>query len=275
MYRILIVGAGYIGSEIARYFKAQKQKVWVLSRSGRNKEAWEDEGIQPITADLTRPETLVRLPAADFIVISPAPSGRDESSYRQIYLEGIGNFLKALSKNPRPLLVIYLSSTGVWKDQGGRWIDETVPADADAKRSQILAEAEKQVLNSGFPAIVFRLAGIYGPGRNRLDAIQKGSWPEAGHDGYMNLIHRDDIVAAVHLLFKKGTAGEMYLGVDDEPVLRSEYYAWLCSKLNRNPENYFIKNKAVFGKRCSNQKIKQLGYVFKYPTFREGYQVWL
>jgi len=275
MYRILVIGAGYVGGELARYFKAQKQKVWAVRRSSRNKEEWEKEGIQLITADLTCPETLVHLPAADFIVLSPAPSERNESSYRQIYLEGIGNYLTALKRNPRPLLVVYLSSTGVWKDQGGRWVDETVPADADTKRGQILAEAEKQVLNSGFPSIVFRLAGIYGPDRNRLDAIQKGSWPEAGNDGYMNLIHRDDIVAAVHLLFKKGTAGEIYLGVDDEPVLRSEYYAWLCGKLNRSMEDPFAKNKAIFGKRCSNQKLKQLGYVFKSPTFREGYQAWL
>ena len=273
MYRILIVGAGYVGSRLASHFRSKNQKVWGVTRTSRRRAELEAMGATPLLADLARPETLEAIPPAHFIVISPAPSARDEAHYRALYLTGIGNLLARLKKNPRPHLAVYLSSTGVYRDCGGAWVDETAALEPDTGKGRILLEAEEQVLRSGLPAAVFRLAGIYGPGRNAVERLRKGQWPEEKEDHFLNMIHVEDVVEAMPVLFNKAEAGGVYLGVDDEPVRRSEFAKWLCGKLGMPaPAGEDISREtAAGGKRCRNERLKGLGYSFKYPTFREGY----
>ncbi len=271
MYRILIAGAGYAGSAIARFYRSQNQKVWALCRTENKRQALERDGVSFIQADLANSETLVHIPRADFIVLSAAPDHREHESYRRLYVDGTAHFLTAVGRNPRPLLLVYLSSVGVWGDRKGQWLDETAPPDSDSERQCILTQAEKLVLNAPFPTLVLRLGGIYGPERNRIEATKAGKWPQDEPDAYINLIHRDDIVGSLHFLFKHGEAGQIYLGVDDEPVRRSEFAAWLCNKLDRPVTHPPLSEVQVSGKRCSNAKLKKLGYTMKYPTFREGY----
>jgi nucleoside-diphosphate-sugar epimerase len=266
MYHIQIVGAGYTGTRIARHFRDKKQKVWTVSRSAQKSS---EDGITAVRADLTKPESLEKIPPAHFIVLCPAPDTRSESDYRSVYLEGIGNYLSSLKNKPRPNFILYLSSTAVWKEREGEWVDETAPADADSARGRILIDAERQVLECGLPSAVFRLSGIYGPGRNRFEALKAGTWPENPANGWMNLIHVDDIVQAVPVLFKSGKEGEVYTGVDDEPVLKSELYLWLAEKTGIQPRFNF--DGPAGGKRCRNGKLKSLGFKPLYPSFREGY----
>jgi nucleoside-diphosphate-sugar epimerase len=271
MYTILVVGAGYVGSEIATYFKDKKQKVYGLTRNIGSAISLEKKGIQPIIADLSKAHALEAIPDAHFVVLSVAPDESTEDDYRKTYLEGICNFLESRRNKLRPNLIVYLSSTSVWKDRAGDWVEEATPPDADSEKAKILIAAEDQVLNSGFPSIVFRLGGIYGPHRNRIKAIESGLWPKSGeNEGYMNLIHRDDIVNAIPLLFKKAELGQVYSGVDNEPVLRSEFYRWICEQTEKEKTVDFNQEK-ITEKRCSNKKIKALGYDFLYPSFREGY----
>jgi len=271
MYSILVVGAGYLGGAVARHFKAKKQRVSAIVRSTtREKELLQDE-VLPVVADLTQPETLQKIPPAQFIVICPAPDRRDETGYRQLYVEGIGHFLEAIRKNPRPHLIVYISSTSVWKDRDGGWLDETIPPDAETSLGKILIEAEEQILNSGYPSCIFRLSGIYGPGRNRLRAFRDQTWPKREPDKYMNMIHLEDIVGAMPTIFKSAEVGKVYLGVDDEPVRRSEFCRWLSQKTGvaLKPDLF---EEPVMGKRCRNEGLKTLGVTFRYPTFREGYE---
>lgn len=269
MYHIQIVGAGYTGSRIAHFFREKKQKVWAVSRSAEKRTEFTEAGITPVNADLTRPESLEKLPSAHFIVLCPAPDGHEEADYRKIYLEGIGNYLTSLRNKPRPNFILYLSSTSVWKERAGEWVDESAPPDSGIAKGKILAEAESQVLESGYPSAVFRLSGIYGPGRNRLAALKAGMWPESPKNGWMNMIHVDDIAAAMPVLFKSAAAGNVYTGVDDEPVLRSDFYSWLTLKTGTPAK--FSYDQAREGKRCSNQKLKSIGFKPQYPSFREGY----
>ena len=230
MYTLQIVGAGYTGTKIAQFFADKKQKVFALTRSLEKAQEFEKQKIQPIVADLTRPETFSQIPPAHFIVLCPAPDETTEKAYEEIYIKGIGNYLKAIKKNPRPSLIVYCSSTGVWQDQSAGDFDETVVPTPQSKKAQILVEAEKQVLNSGYPAAILRLSGIYGPGRNRLQAFKEGRWPEPGTNRWMNLIHVDDIAALLPAFFKNAREGEVYLGTDDEPVLTSGLAQWLSEK---------------------------------------------
>ncbi len=273
MYHIQIVGAGYTGSRIAFDFISKKQKVWAVTRTDRRHAEFRQAGITPLIADLTRPETLESLPPAHFVVICPAPDGRTENDYRKIYLEGTAHFLKSLKNKPRPNFILYLSSTAVWRERGGEWVDESIPADADSEKGKILKAAEGQILNCGIPSAVFRLSGIYGPERNRLEALKAGKWPENPENGFVNMIHVTDIVRAVPVLFKSAQSGEIYTGVDDEPVLRSDFYGWLSAKTGFS--SGFKFDSSCSGKRCRNLKLKSIGFRPLYPTFREGYQSFL
>jgi len=276
LYTIQIVGAGYVGAAIAKHFRQNKQKVTALFRSAAKKELFAEDGIDCVLADLTKPASLSGIPPAHFIILCPAPDKRDEAGYRQVYVEGIRNYLNAIRPNPKPFLIVYLSSTGVWGDQKGAWVDEQTMAKPDHELGKILIEAERQILAADYPTLIFRLAGIYGPGRNRIDKLREGSWPRPGtQDAYMNMIHRDDIVGAMQYLFNVGEKGTVYLGVDDEPVLQSDYYEELCRQIGLEiREDRMIKGQEA-GKRCRNARLKSLGFKFRYSTFREGYKALL
>lgn len=270
MYNILVVGAGYLGSAVARHFKDKKQRVYAVTRSAFKAAEFEAEGILPVMADLHHPKTLEKIPPAHFIVISAAPDESTEEEYRRVYLDGIRHFLQSRAGQPRPYLIVSISSTSVWKDAGGEWVHENVPADAETEKGKILRASEELVLESGYPAVIFRLSGIYGPGRNRLAAFRASQWPGQEPDAYMNMIHVEDAAGAIAVLFKEGKEGGIYTGTDDEPVLRSEFCGWLSHKMGRVPVS-ISKPQQPGGKRLMNTRLKEMGFKFRYPTFREGY----
>ena len=109
MYTIQIVGAGYTGTRIAQFFAAKKQKVFALTRSIQKAQDFKAQKINPIIADLTKVETLSQIPSAHFIVICTAPDQSTEAAYEAVYLKGIGNYLKAIKKHPKPFLILYLA----------------------------------------------------------------------------------------------------------------------------------------------------------------------
>jgi nucleoside-diphosphate-sugar epimerase len=121
------------------------------------------------------------------------------------------------------------------------------------------------------PSAILRLGGIYGPGRTRIAAILNPDWKLPAEDAYMNLIHVEDIVQAVALLFKKAEAGSVFLGCDGQPPKRSEFYAWLCEQLGKSWKPSFDRKAGMGGKRCRNDRLCALGQSFRYPSFREGY----
>ena len=270
MYTIQIIGAGYTGTRIAQFFAAKKQKVFALTRSVEKAQSFELQKINPIIADLTKPETLTKIAATHFVVICPAPDESTEAAYNSVYLQGVKNYLEAIKKHPKPFLIVYLSSTGVWQDQQGDVFDESILPQPTSAKAKILVEAEKQILNCGLPAAVLRLSGIYGPERNRLQAFQKKEWPSEGPDRWMNMIHVDDIAACLPTFFKNAKEGEVYLGTDDEPFLMSDLAQWINEKTGMKREFSFSKDSPT-GRRLKNTKFKDLGISLKYPTFREGY----
>lgn len=276
MYHILIVGAGYTGRAIAEKFVSKKQKVWAVTRSSDKAAALEQAGIRPVIADLAKPETLRSLPPAHFIVICPAPDERTEEAYRAVYLEGIANFLDSRKTLPAPSLIVYLSSTGVWDAAEDGDIDESCEPDPQSMRAKILLAAERQILMAPYPSAVFRLSGIYGPGRNSLERIRAGKWPQENAGKYMNVIHRDDIVSGVEKLFSKARPGEVYLGVDDEPLARAEFLSWLAERLNLNlPPELSAAKLEKHGKRCQNKKLRALGWQPLYRNIKAGYEALL
>jgi nucleoside-diphosphate-sugar epimerase len=178
---------------------------------------------------------------------------------------------------------VYTSSTSVYGQTDGGRVDETSPADPQSPTAQILARTEQLLLAvaaRGFPALVLRVGAIYGPKRTYwMDQILAGRAKLDGKgDRILNMIHRDDVAGAVLAALTRGSPGAVYNAVDDYPVPQAELFQWLSQRLGCScpatgtPDRGGGRKRGATDKRVSNRKLKeQLGYRFKFPTFREGY----
>ncbi len=266
---LLVIGAGYVGFEAALEARKKGFQVYALARSEQKKKALQDEGIVPLYGDLTAPETLPEFPSVQRVLFAAAPDAHTESDYEIIYVKGLQAVLERLTRADQ---ILWISSTSVWGEEVQGVVDESViPSPREAK-AKLLLEAERQVLSSRFPAMILRLSGIYGPGRNRLAAFRVGRWPEPQTPlRYLNLIHREDIVRAIDFLFDRGEPGEVYIGTDCEPSLNRELARWLSVQFPRSQPVPGFSGLEPAGKRCSSFKLQAMGFSFRYPAFREGY----
>jgi len=172
----------------------------------------------------------------------------------------------------QPKRVFFVSSSSVFGQDAGQWVDEQTPPEVAGFNGQILLQAEALCLQT-WPSTILRCAGIYGEGRLRLINWLKAAKPvDTGL--WSNRIHIDDVVGILlHLLAvaeQQLPLADVYLGVDDCPVLQADVLDWLAAQLALMPVAKIVGQ--ARNKRLSNQAIKQLGYVFKYPSFKEGYQ---
>lgn len=283
--RILIAGCGYVGTQLGIELAEAGHRVWGLRR---RTEALPSV-IEPLAADLMEPSTLGNLPQGlNHIIYATAADGPGEEAYRRAYLEGTGHLLEALAaQGGRPRRFFFVSSTAVYGQQNGEWVDETSTTEPDAMNGKILLDAEARVLAGPFPATVLRLGGIYGPGRTRLiRMVESGEAtvsPEA--PSYTNRIHRDDAAGMLgHLIDRDEAAArgegtpptQIYLGVDGEPAPRHEVFDWLADQLGvSRPRRVAAEEAPRRGrggnKRCRSVRVLESGYALRYPSFREGY----
>jgi nucleoside-diphosphate-sugar epimerase len=276
--KTLIVGCGYLGTTLGKALLARGGEVWALRRDLDALMALERAGFYLFRADLTDPRSLDNLPQADAVVVCQAP--RRGETYKATYFDGTKNLVAALApRKPDKLLLV--SSTSVYSTAGGEWVDEATQPLAhphaskeDNDNAHFLLGAEKAVLSSGIPSMVLRLGGLYGPGRHRLRPLKEGKMSPSFSDSvYVNRIRVEDAVAGILLLLEKGKPGEIYLGVDDAPSTQNEFYSWVYDKLAL-PRPAVAGPDAPHGsnKRCSNAKMKALGFRPSFPSFREGYE---
>ncbi|WP_276300561.1 SDR family oxidoreductase [Halorussus lipolyticus] len=285
---VAILGCGYVGLELGRQLTEAGHRAIGVRRSESGIEAIEDAGFEAVQADVTDAETLSAVPDADAIVFSASSGGRDAETAREIYVEGLRTAIEHFGarENP-PERLLYTSSTGVYGDHGGDWVDEETPLSPQTDKTEVLAEAERVALDeapeNGIDGTVARLAGIYGPDRTRLERYLEGPVTE----GYLNMIHRDDAAGAVRFLLAEDLArGEVVLVVDDEPVSKWAFADWLADecgeehppkqttdeRLADDDLSERVERRILTSKRCSNDKLRTLGHDFNYPTYREGYR---
>jgi len=192
------------------------------------------------------------------------------AAYREVYLEGV----RQMNRHQPQARRIFVSSTSVYGQRDGSWVDESSPTEPAAETSRVLVETEREALGAG--AIVLRAAGIYGPGRAAL--FEKFRRGEAVIEGeglrWLNQIHRSDLIAALVHLLDAGVPGEIYNAADDEPVRLRDFYAWCSEKLGKPmPPHGPVDPKRKRGltdKRVSNRKLRAAGWAPQFRTFREG-----
>ena len=278
--RVLIVGCGYVGLPLGIELVRLGHEVCGLRRTAENDAELKAAGIQPLVADVTRATDLAALPGPfDWVVncVSSTRGGVEE--YREVYLSGTRNLLEWLGAAP-PKKFVYTSSTSVYGQTDSSMVKETSPTEPASETSRVLVETEKLLLSAApkFPAVVLRVAGIYGPERGQwFKQFLKGLAKIEG-DGsrFLNMIHREDVAGCIMAALQRGRPGEIYNAVDNEPVTQLHFFQWLAKTLGKDlppvaPED-LPRRRGVTNKRVSNAKLRaELKYEFQYPDFRAGY----
>ena len=271
---LLIVGCGDIGIRLAHLLNKQGVAVSGLRRSVQAL----PDFIAPVRCDLNdeRQVAQVFLQHYDSIVFTLVPQSLDEGGYRQTFGYNLTNIVQALAQAPaRPKTLLFVSSTSVYAQDNGEWVDETSPATATTFNGQWLLQAEQKLLaNKALNTTIVRLSGIYGPGRERLiNKVREGAW-DANDAHFTNRIHADDCAGVLHFLLqqsRKTALAPIYLASDDEPAPMNVVCNWLALKLHGPNPSSLPEVTTLRGKRCSSRLIRDAGYQFLYPGFREGY----
>lgn len=280
--RILVIGGGYSGQRFGQAAAALGAQVWLTHRS-------EQPPATPALAPGSGSLQWLRFDAANgalpvlpeglshgLLTLPPAADGRDDA---------LIHLLPALRQQPLQWLG-YLSTTGVYGDSQGAWVDETSPTGASLARSQARLQCEQRWLASGLPVQSFRLPAIYGPGRSPFASLRQGSGRLVHKPGQVFCrIHVDDIVGALlHGLALPADQRPAVVNVSDNaPCPSSETLGYAAHLLQcKLPAVQRFADVApsmspmalsfwADNRRVSNQLLcGELGYRLRYPTYREG-----
>jgi nucleoside-diphosphate-sugar epimerase len=272
MTRTLIVGCGYVGEALASRLVGQGHEVFGLRRTAADLPA----GVVGLKGDVSVSGGLGALPTGlDSVVYCVGAKKRDEGAYRAAYLDGLGQVIQALvDEGQSPSRILFTSSTSVYGQMRGEWVDESSPTHPRSFAGEIMLSAERLLQGSRFPSTVLRLGGIYGPGRTRLiDRVRRGEpLARSAEPAYTNRIHRDDAAAALAHLLALPEPDATYVGVDEDPADLGEVMRWIAERQGvALVEAEASQALAAGSRRCRNAALLASGFHFAYPSFREGY----
>lgn len=271
MARVLIAGCGYVGVATADLFHAAGWEVEGWTHSSISAAQLSAKPYPVRAVDITDRRAVQATDGKFNAAIHCASSGGgDADSYRQVYFQGAKNLVEILQPNR----FIFTSSTSVYAQTNGEWVDEESAAEPRHETGKILRATEDFIQQSG--GTVVRLAGIYGPGRSALlrKLLSGEARLENGGERYQNQAHRDDIATAIFLLAQMPNESRIVNVTDNGPMTQRECYEWLARKLHRPlPPPTTRRREAKRGasnKRVSNQKLRGLSWEPKFPTFPVG-----
>lgn len=279
---MLIIGCGYVGRRVAAQYQGLGETVRGLVRTPTSALALEQAGIRALALDLGV-DDLAPLAAGGerlFHFAPPPPSGRQDPWTRRL--------VDAFGRNGHPARLVYISTTGIYGDCGGAWVDEDRPPNPRADRAWRRWDAE-QVLGdwsrrSGAELVILRVAGIYGPGLLPLERIRQGlPLVRAEEAPYTNRIHVDDLVAVCVAAMDRGPNGARYNVSDGHPSTMTDYFFRVADAtgLPRPPtlplaeaDQHLSAGMLSYmreSRRLSNQRLlAELGVTLRYPTLAEG-----
>lgn len=260
---VVVIGAGDLGSRVARSRAAAGDRVLALRR--HPPAASSTDSVQWLAADLASGRGLDALPRhPDAVVVAVAPDERSEAAYRALYVDGVA---RVLDRFATPSRLLFVSSTAVYGEDAGEWVDEDTPPMPPAFNGKVLLEAEAHVAQYAARTTALRLSGLYGPGRDALrrSALQAS----AGRAHWTNRIHIVDAARAISLLLDHPEPPPVVLGTDDEPALQWQVMNFLRAQSGLAPLPE--PPGPISGRRIANARLRGLGWVARYPTYREGH----
>lgn len=292
MERLLIVGCGDIARRALPALRA-RYAVHALVRSARDAEMLRAAGITVHAGDLDRPESLAVLAGMAHHLLHLAPpnpqGGGDADGERD---ERTRHLIAALSSHGMlPRRVVYISTSGVYGDCRGEWVDETRALAPGSARARRRVDAERIITQwaaqSGIESVILRVPGIYAADRLPLDRLRRGTPVLRDEDDvYTNHIHADDLAAIIVLALEGAPAGAVYNASDDSEMKMGEWFDLVAERagLAHPPRvtraeaaRHIPANLLSFmseSRRLSNARLKaQLRYRFRYPTVRDGVPV--
>jgi nucleoside-diphosphate-sugar epimerase len=263
----LIIGCGYLGQRVAARWTAAGRAVAALTR--RNVDTLRNLGVAPVVGDILDPASLRGLPAAETVLYALGMDRTSGRSMREVYCDGLRHVLDTL---PAPRRFVYVSSTGVYGQTDGSWVDESSPTEPTEESGHIVLEAERLLREKLPAAVVLRFAGIYGPDRLlRRPAVLKGEALVGDAQKWLNLIHVEDGASAVLAAEAHGSPGQTYNVADDEPVSRRDFYTLLAELLRAPPARFEPRDEPGANRRVSNRKARfRLNWSPHFPHFRAG-----
>lgn len=270
--KILFLGCGDIAQRTARFLADQHQCTG-LRRNPKDLPA----DLTAVAADITDPKQIQSVLSQDYdiLVVTLTPGEFTEQAYRRAYIssaESIEIAIAGIKKSPK--LIIWVSSTSVYGDQQGAWVNESTTPQPGSFSGQILLQAEQIIQRLPCATTIVRFSGIYGPGRTRmLNQVKAGKGRPAEPKQWSNRIHSEDCAGVlahlIDLLDRGQTLQPIYLASDSEPVTQHQLRKWLATQMRVKLVEETVELGAV--RRCSNRQLLESGYRFKYPTYREGY----
>ena len=275
----LLLGCGYLGQRVADLWLGKGAHVIALTRSSATAEKLRGQGIEPIVGDVLHPASLQSLPHVETVVYAIGLDRASGASMRSVYVEGLANVLDAL---PPPNRFIYVSSSSVYGQTDGDWVDEESPTFPHEESGRIVLEAENLLRARQPDAIILRFAGIYGPGRLlRQKTIQAGEPIVGDAEKWLNLIHVDDGAQAVLASVELGQPGRVYNICDDQPVRRRDFYEELARRLNASLPRFETPatDQPTPPHEKGNRRIRnrrmhdELGVALRYANFADGLRV--
>lgn len=273
---IFIFGLGYVGQHLGRSLLADGWQVKGTTRTQDQANILEAQGFEGIVWDGSSPFSAKSLENVTHILVTVPPDVEGDIVLRNV------------KKFPNTLTWLgYLSATSVYGNHQGAWVTETSSLMPISERGRQRQLAETQWLDKKndepfFPIHIFRLSGIYGPGRSVLESIKLGKAQRFDKPGHVfSRMHIDDIVAVLKASITHSHSGEIYNLADDEPASTADVIAYGCQLLGCDAPplipfedsvvSLMLKEFYAEHKRVSNEKIKtSLGIKLTYPTYREG-----
>ena len=287
----LIIGCGFLGWPLALNWEKQCQRsndlpsgstnqVFAMTRSATRADQFAAAGLLPIIADITKAEGMGRaladLPTIDTIVFAV---GMDRSRYSDIfdvYVEGLRRFIESF---PHPIKhLIYVSSTGVYGDFDGNWVDEDSPTLPAREGGKACLAAEALLAEATENWTVLRMAGLYGGTRVPTKTlIENRNWEKLSPHGFLNLIHQTDAVAAIAKAAHVKPMQEIILCSDGRPPVRKDYYQYIANQFGIGDipwpaqTNVDPQSRSAKSKRISNDKmLKLLDLKLQYSDYKSG-----
>ena len=268
---LLCFGLGYSATVLA---KRLRDRGWTVRGTSREPERRAIEGVAVYGFDRNRPLPQAALDGVTHVLTSIAPDAEGDPvlAMEAERLRALGGVVWAG----------YLGTTAVYGNTGGAWVDESSPLAASSDRGQRRVDAERAWLASGLPAHVFRLAGIYGPGRSAVDQLRAGTARRIVKEGQVfSRIHVEDIANVLEASIARPRPGAVYNVCDDEPAPPQDVVAYAAGRLgvavppdlpfetaelSPMARSFYADNRRVRNRLLA----AELGVRLAYPTYREG-----
>ena len=275
----LILGCGYLGRRVAQAWLEVGHEVLALTRSAKRADAFAACGISPIVGDVTSSLDLTDCDDLDTVLFAVGFDRSAGKAIRDVYVDGLRRTLDQLPSLPRRF--IYISSTGVFAQNDGQWVNEQSICEPVREGGQACLAAEELLRQHAMTSrtIILRLAGIYGPDRlPKLRDVIAGKPIVASANGYLNLIHVEDAVQIVLAIEQQLTSPELFVVSDGHPVLRGDFYRELARVSDSPPPRFdepladsSTAFRASTDKRIDSSRLRErLRFTYRYPSYVEG-----